>query len=328
MKNFTKIAGLITSSVAAYAGFLAWRAHTDLVTLHVRDASIASVVASLRWQTWERFIANTNVTGTITLDVDKMPLEGVLGILGEQLNGRWSTVYPIYRGKASLVSLQRALRGELSMAETHFTNYHAQGPAFRGEFGAGRAQPVTLHLADTDLSISAMALERFGGGQILIEKGNAPKINLELTDAEFAQAVRAVARTANRSSTRLYALEPMRNPARIDMARGEPRGPRGERPPLDPETETARLERMQQVLQTLPEEQRTQAEERQLERIALQSLPAEQRQQVIAERMNSPEMQVRAEQRSVSGIKNSTPDQRRDRYERMYQMRKARAARS
>ena len=47
--------------------------------------------------------------------------------------------------------------------------------------------------------------------------------------------------------------------------------------------------------------------------LAMQSLTPEQRQQVMAERMNSPEMQQRGEQRAASGIKNTTPEQRVDR---------------
>ena len=103
----------------------------------------------------------------------------------------------------------------------------------------------------------------------------------------------------------------------------------GERRPrrnTSADADAARAEQMQAVLQTLPEEERKKSEGRQLERAAMESLTQEQRQQVMAERMNSGEMQARAEQRSISNIKNTTPEQRRDRYERMFEMRKARAA--
>ena len=56
------------------------------------------------------------------------------------------------------------------------------------------------------------------------------------------------------------------------------------------------------------------------------SLTPEQREQVMAERANNPEMQQRSEQRAVANLRNSTPEQRRDNYQRMAQMRKARAA--
>jgi len=185
------------------------------------------------------------------------------------------------------------------------------------------ASLVTLHLTNTDLAISALALQRFGGGQVFVEKNANPKITLELNNTSFETAVKKVASVVHRSTTRLYALEPMRGGM---IAMGPRQGRSGPDRSSDPEADAQRKEKMEQMLATLPEEERKKAEDRQLERAAMQSLTPEQRQQVMSDRMNSPEMQVRAEQRQVSGIKNTTPEQRRDRYERMYEMRKARAA--
>ena len=325
MNRLFKIIAAAILGAGCYASFLGWRAHSGLVTLHVRNAPLESVVSKLRWQTWEKFVVKTNVTGAITLDVHKMPLEQVLGVIGEQLNGRWTAVYPIYREKTSLVSLKRALRGEADFANTGFTNYAGPRIGFRnqGPDGLSReARPVTLHLANTDLAISALALERFGGGQVLVEKNASAKINLELSSVPFQKAVAKVAQAAHRSSTRVYALEPIGNPEMMALNGGERRPRRN----TSADADAARAEQMQAVLQTLPEEERKKSEERQLERAAMESLTQEQRQQVMAERMNSGEMQARAEQRSISNIKNTTPEQRRDRYERMFEMRKARAA--
>src|SRR3954464_10882839 len=104
------LAGMI--SAASYAAFLAWRAHTKLVTLHVRNAPLSEVVSKLRWQTWETFVVKTNIKAAITLDVHKMPLDQVLTIIGEQSNARWTTLYPIFFQKRSLTTLERALHGE------------------------------------------------------------------------------------------------------------------------------------------------------------------------------------------------------------------------
>ncbi len=319
MKKLFSIAGI---GALSFFSFLAWRAHAGLVTLHVRNAPISQVVSQLRWQTWENFIVNTNVQGKLTLDVDRMPLDRVLEIIGEQVNARWATVYPIYRQKSSLVSLERALRGEAQLTNSAFSNVGAPGGPFRN--GMPELRPVTIHFTNSDLLISALALERFGGGQVLVEKNATSKITLDLASKPFGKAVEKVASAAHRSTVKLYALQPMRSPGMMALGRGEGRPGRGGSG--DPEAEAQRAERMQQVLQTLPEEERKQAELRMLDRAAMQSLTPEQRQQVMAERMNSPEMQARAEQRAISGIKNTTPEQRHDRYERMYEMRQARSA--
>src|ERR1041385_8261706 len=106
MKSSTRITlELALGGLMSYGGFLAWRAHRNLVTLHVRNAPIEKVMSSLRWQTWEKFVWNKDIKGQVTLDVDRMPLESVLTILGEQLQARWTAVYPIYVKGHSLDSL-------------------------------------------------------------------------------------------------------------------------------------------------------------------------------------------------------------------------------
>ncbi len=327
MNYLPKVLIVAAMAATAYAGSLAWRAHSKLVTLHVRNAPVAKVVSKLRWQTWETFVANTNVTGAITLDVDRMPLERVLSIIGEQLNARWTSVYPIYRDKIALVSLGRALRGEADLANTGFTTEGGPGMGFRSEPPGAEPRLVTLHLTNTDLTISALALGRFGGGQVLVEKSANAPVNLELANLSLEKAVATVAQSTHRKTTHLYSLQPGRGPGMMAAGRGGDRE-RPDRAPADGEADARRAEKMQQVLQALPEDEQKKAEERQAERTAMQSLTPEQRQQLMADRMNSPEMQARADQRAASNIKNTTPEQRRDRFERMYEMRKARAARN
>lgn len=316
---------VVLCTLVGYAGWLGWRAHKKLVTLHVHEAPIAKVMSSLRWQTWENFVWNKDLKGAITLDVDNMPLEQVLGILSEQLEARWTTFYPIYLRPSSVDALQRAVRGEIKFSESHFTNSQS-GPFGMRDPGDGAGPHlVTLQLADKPLAVGTVALERFAQARVLPENGWNPNLNLTLSAVPFEKAVAKMASAARRSWTKFYALEANRRFGGSGLARGgAPGSNRGA--DVNPDREAARRERMQQVLDTLPPEERQRAEERQQERQAIQSLPPEQRQQVMAERMNSPEMQQRAEQRMASGIKNTTPEQRRDRYEKMFQMRKARAA--
>jgi hypothetical protein len=322
MNRLVKIAAIGAIGLGCYAGFLAWRAHCGLVTLHVRNAPLPKVISELRWQTWETFVVKTNVSSLITLDVEKMPLEHVLGLIAEQSSARWSAVYPIYRRKSSLKELETALRTDAPLTVSGFTNYGGAMPGGRPDPFGREVRPVSLHLINSDLAVGAMALERFGGGQVLVETNAFSLVTLELNDVAFPVAVKQIASAAHRSTTRIYTIEAMRNGGFMAMG---PRGGRGPRDIDDPSAQ-GRKERMEQVLQTLPEEERKKAEERQAERAAMQSLTPEQRQQVMSDRMNSPEMQARAEQRAVSGIVNTTPEQRRDRFERMYQMRQARTA--
>jgi len=187
-----------------------------------------------------------------------MPLDQVLSIIGEQASARWTTVYPIYLQKRSLNTLQRALGGEVPLANTAFTNYsRGQFMGFRPDPGPRETSLVTLHLTNTDLAIGALALQRFDGGQVFVEKNANPKITLELNNISFETAVKKVASAVHRSSTRLYALEPMRVGG--TMAMGPRQGRGGPDRTADPDAIAQRQEKMEQVLATLPEEERKKA---------------------------------------------------------------------
>jgi hypothetical protein len=323
-------------ALAIYAGVLGSNARRDLVTLHVRNASIPSVVRSLRWQTWENIVFNNDIHGTVTLDVDKMPLEQVLEIMSEQIQARWTKVYPIFRYKKSLASLESAIRGEIAFSDSSFTNFQSRafGPGGpRGGFGPSVATNqglVSLVLSNKDQTVSALALSRSSQAQVVPENGYLPKINLELKQVPVEKAIDQVADQARRSWTRLYALLPsQRGPNSGQGGPGGPGGmpPGGERQAREPRALADRPSgRQSELLDTLPPEERQAAELRQEERQAMAALTPELRAQVMAERMNNPEMQQRGERRETASLRNSTPEQRRDRYERMYQMRKARAA--
>lgn len=340
------IALIILLAISGYAGFLAWRAHKDVVTLHVRNEPLGEVLKALRWQTWESFRSHKEVDGKITLDVDEMPLEQVLQIISDQTSSRWSAIYPIYARKTALSSLDQALKGEIEFSTSRFTN--AQGRGFggpmRGGFGdtvLNQNKLVSLQLTNKELKVAALALSRFGQARVLPENGLSPKVNLVLSQEPFDSAVAKVAKNVKRSWTKVYALEPARGgfaafrPGRpMDRGAGSAGGPGGRegRGPfsgdrnLTPEQRQQMEKRGQELMETLPPEQRQEMQERRAALQAMQSLPPDQRRELMEARMNSPEMQQRMEQRMSSGIRNSTPEQRRERYERMHQMRKARAA--
>jgi hypothetical protein len=181
-----------------------------------------------------------------------------------------------------------------------------------------------MQITNKDLVIATLALSRLGGQvQVVPENGLSPRVTLKLTNQPFEEAVSKVAKAAKQSWTKYYAILPGGGGGPIAGGVGGP--PQGERGPRTPrEIPPEARQRIEQVMETMPPEERQKAQERREVMQAVQSLPAEQRDQLMQERMNSPEMQARAQQRSMAGLKNSTPEQRRERYERMYQMRKAR----
>ena len=88
--------------VLAYGGRLAWRAHKNIVSLDVHNMPVRDVVRKLRWQTWESIVVNNNVDARVSLVVDNQPLNGVLALIADQSEARWSVAYPLYTTKAKL----------------------------------------------------------------------------------------------------------------------------------------------------------------------------------------------------------------------------------
>jgi hypothetical protein len=334
LRNLYIIASL--AALASYGGYLAWRAHRNLVTLHEHNVPFEKVMGKVAWQTWEKFEWHKNVKGNVTIDVDNMPLESALEIIGEQVSARATTVYPLYKKKAALASLDKALKGEIDFKQSSFTNWQGRAGGFRA-FGPGgmdpsnggspaRADGVSLVFSNKDLVIASMALSRVGRAQVIPENGQTRKLNLTLAGESFESAVKKVAKVAAVSWTKLYVFEPARGGFMAGAG-----GPNGERSAHGRNENSAELreqnkKRMEEVLETLPPEEQEKAKENREVAQVMRDLPQEARQQVMSERMNSPEMQQRMDQRSTAGIKNSTPEQRRDRFERVYQMRQARAA--
>lgn len=140
---------LITSAlilVVAYTGRLAWRAHLNIVTLDVHNMPVQDVVRKIRWQTWESITVHKDLTNRVTLSVEDQPLEGVLALVAEQVSGRFSVAYPLYTTRAKLALAKRVASGEVPPPQLGWTNWNAR-PNFAamaarmaaGEAGAGGA---------------------------------------------------------------------------------------------------------------------------------------------------------------------------------------------
>lgn len=160
---------LITSAlilVVAYAGRLAWRAHLNIVTLDVHNMPIQDVVRKIRWQTWESITAHKDLTNRISLSVEDQPLEGVLGLIAEQANGRFTVAYPLYTTRAKLALAKRVASGEVPQPQPGWTNWNAR-PNFAAMAARMAANDAGAGGAPADPAGGAAAGAQpggFGGG--------------------------------------------------------------------------------------------------------------------------------------------------------------------
>ena len=287
---------------AAYTGRLAWRAHKDIVTLDVHNMKVADVAKKLRWQTWESITVHKDLTNRVTIQVEDQPLVGVLALIADQCEGRWSVAYPLYTTGAKLALAKRVATGEVESPQPGWTNWNARpnfaaiaarmaagdtnaapgaggpGAGPGGGFGGGPGgmfgmnegpaipNPVTFEFAGQTPVEAAAELRKFGKVKVVPEDGTLRPVKLDLKEASMDKAVAQLAKWVGRKWAKFYAIEP--------------RG--GFRP--------------------------TEAD-----REAMAAIPRPDMEQMRQRFQNfepTPEMQARMTQRMLDNIKNSTPEQR------------------
>ncbi len=300
---------------ALYGVWLAWLAHTDLVTLSVRNTEVRDVVKIIERQTWEDIFVEKSVQGKVTLNVRRMPLMEVLRRVGEQTAARSSSIYPLYSNRQSLDALKQSLRGEVDAAAHGWTNLQTRmfGPGPGGMAGFGMMMPVgpgqdrsgnhrvSLAISGKDLSFAILALSRFAQARVVPEDGTSALIQMTVKQATVGEAVGKLAKAAHRKWTRVYALQPMFGPGGPGGPEGPGGGPRqfafrpdGPRdfPPGGGEMNAEKRDELGQRREALEEELK-------------QVLPAEERQKLDRERQ--------AREQQMQEFASMTPEQRRER---------------
>lgn len=299
------IIGLVLGLAGLYAGWLAYCAHANLVTLNVRNMEVREVVKKMERQTRESISVDKGVQGKITLKVRRKPLETVLRTIAEQTFSRPSVIYPLYSHDQSLAALQQALRGEVDPVTHGWTNLQNRfpGPFMFGPGGPGgmigmavpgtatsQKQLVSLNIIGKDIAFATLAFDRFARARVVPEDGTAGSVNLILKDAPVSKAVARLAKNVQRKWTTLYALQGGFGPGGPQLAGGDrvlgrergepppfvrgengprPRGPRGPEPGDDGQREKFRQQREkleEELKQALPLEERKKLEAAQQER--------------------------------------------------------------
>jgi hypothetical protein len=319
--------------------YLAVRAYRDLVTLDVRNMPIREVMKKIEWQTWEDIYVQREVDGKITLNVDHVPLDSVLSLIGEQSFSRATAIYPLYSSGASLKNLKAALSGDETAAKSWTNLHHRAFGGGGGMFGAvarDENQLVSLNFLNKELDTAAMAVSRFGHAQVVPENGPSQTVSLSISNAPMTDAVELLAKKANKKWTKLYEMQTWRGgPGRRDASSREMVSNSGTNSngstngdsssfwnrPLSPEEEEARRKRMEAELATMTPEQRKVAEERRKEFEALRNMSPEERRKKFGDMAQKPEFQQRMQERMMNGIKNLTPEQRVERIQKFQQFR-------
>jgi hypothetical protein len=323
MKRGFLCIALALGAVLLWGSWLAWRARSNLVTLNVRNMDVRKVVSKIQWQTWERIIVNNDVSGKVTLNVTKVPLEAVLHIVAMQTSSRWTALYPLYSSGKSVVAFKKAVRGDMSASESGWTNLFTAPAWRRGNTGgfANTARAgnnlVSAQIEGKDLGFATLALSRFTQAQVVAEDGAEAFVNLRLEQVPFTEAVAQVARKAHRKWDLLYTLQPL--PRQNFMSAGvmtNMPGPIQMIQPLSPEERAAvaaaRQREFEAQLATMTPREREAAEKQRQLMDELNALPPAERQQRMQQMAaaNAGAQESGVLQRMQDRLKNMTPEQR------------------
>lgn len=321
MKRGLLCIALALGAVLLWGSWLAWRARSNLVTLNVRNMDVRKVVSKIQWQTWERIIVNNDISGKVTLNVKKVPLESVLHIVAMQTSSRWTALYPLYSTGKSVVAFKKAVRGDMPPSESGWTNLFTAPAWRRGNTGgfANNARAgnnlVSAQIEGKDLGFATLALSRFTQAQVVAEDGAEGYINLRLEQVPFTEAVAQVARKAHRNWDLFYTLQPVRQIFAGAGITNMP-GPIQMSPPLSPEERAeraaAREREFQAQLATMTPPEREAAEKRRQLMEELNALPPAERQQRLQQMAaaNAGAQESGVLQRMQDRLKNMTPEQR------------------
>jgi len=160
---FLAIAVLLAAG-GSWLARAAWRAHRQLVTLDIPNATLGVVLRKIEWQVWKKIRIEESVAGVhVTLHVKDAPLPEVLDRLAEQAGVRWNTLYAVYRGTRALKALDSALQGDGKLDPAGWTRI-APNPA-------ALAEPATDH--------GAIMLARPGpDGPITFQRGRHGQVEM------------------------------------------------------------------------------------------------------------------------------------------------------
>ncbi|HMJ90932.1 MAG TPA: hypothetical protein VK530_14010 [Candidatus Acidoferrum sp.] len=326
--RFRILVGLGVAAVLVWGCYRGYRARLNLVTLNVRNMDVRKVVSKIQWQTWERVIVHKDIAGPVTIEVKNVPIDDVLNIIGLQVHARWTALYPIYARGAALVPLKKAVRGDITISGSGWTNLFT-APSWRRVGTGGFASNtrlgnklVSAQIDSKDLAFVALALSRFTQAQVVPEDGAEGTIRLRLHDTPFEEAVARVAAQAHRKWDGFYTLQPLGGfyaPASqraAASARAETNLNVVTAPPQSQltasERAAVRQREFEATLVTMSPAEREKAQQQWDVMEELRALPPEERQRRLQEMSAhaAPATQQDLQQRMQNRLRNSTPDQR------------------
>lgn len=200
-----------------------WIASWGLITVHVKDAPLGKIVASMARQGHVRIETSLDSLKPISLDVDRVPVADALDALAARADATWYLAYLAAPTKKELNSAQISLSGGGKV--DGWTTYYYPMPFGMDNPALGLVDPryCALAMEGTDHDFSKLMNEasQKGGVMTLFPKEWSPTISKLPKPDQVHTVIPSLIRSAHGKSLELFFL----------TDRGRRERPQGEAPP-------------------------------------------------------------------------------------------------
>lgn len=201
-----------------------WIAGWGLVTIHVTDAPLGTVIASMAKQAHVRIETSLDLTKPVSLDVDRVPVAEAIDDLAVRAEASWRLVYLAAPSKADLETALITLRGTGKVDD--WTTYFYPQPPFADAAGGETVDPryLTLSLEGTDKGLSLLLNEaaQKSGALIAFPKDWSAAVSRLPKPNQVRKAIPSLVQSAHGKSSELFLI--------TERGRRD-RPPQGEAPP-------------------------------------------------------------------------------------------------
>ena len=303
-----------------------WIADWGLVTVHVKNAPLGKVIASISRQGHVTIESPLDPATPVTMDVDLVPVSVAIDLLATRIDGSWRVVYLAAPTKTALSEALLTLRSTGTLDE--WTTYYYPAPSVAGGFGESEPDPRFLELKiegpDQDLSKLLSEAAQKSGVMAALPKdwiataSYLPKENL------VRKTIPALVKSAHGKSAELFLLTQRRGwgghpPGDGSPGGGGPPGDGGAPPPFmgagggDIHSEWMEQRQLAQIAKLPPDEQaeaKKELDERKALFAEMAKLSAEEQRAKFLAMMNNPDTMQRMMDQQLMRQANQTPEQR------------------
>lgn len=313
-----------------------WWRHRHLITLDAVNAEVYPVLQKMASRSGVPILAATNTSGRVTVHFYRTPVEDALNVIADQTDGRWQKLYLMARTSDGMAQVtQEVIDHGPPVLVTQMAGMGG-GMMMGGGGGAPESKEqtaITLKISGKPFKQAVLEFALNARMPIAVEPALDQRVDVEIKNRDLASAVQDLAQAGRAKARMVYHFRAMNFRNAMAGGEGRPSGRSRERPSPEgapagsqgqrenwQERMESRRKMMDEQIALLPPEERQKLEK---QREEWQQMAAEMAQATPEERRarmeqmaGDPRIRDRFEQRLASRIKNLTPEQRVERYQR------------